>query len=141
MSYSGKKKRYTQKTLLVVNKITKQIICTAFDSGRKHDFKVYKESKIHVSPKTLSITDSGFVGIDKIHPNSLLPLKKTKKRPLSDQDKYYNRVISILRVANENVIASIKKFRIISEKYRNRGRRFGLRFNLICGIYNYELII
>ncbi|MEG3991611.1 IS5/IS1182 family transposase, partial [Microcoleus sp. S28C3] len=24
-------------------------------------------------------------------------------------------------------------------RYRNRRRRFGLRFNLIAGIYNYEL--
>ncbi|MEG4234701.1 IS5/IS1182 family transposase, partial [Microcoleus sp. Pol11C3] len=28
---------------------------------------------------------------------------------------------------------------ILSERYRNRRRRFGLRFNLIAGIYNYEL--
>jgi len=28
---------------------------------------------------------------------------------------------------------------VISERYRNRRKRFGLRFNLIAGIYNYEL--
>ena len=32
-----------------------------------------------------------------------------------------------------------KVFRILSERYRNRPRRFGLRFNLIAAIYNYEL--
>ncbi|MEG3991284.1 IS5/IS1182 family transposase, partial [Microcoleus sp. S28C3] len=26
-------------------------------------------------------------------------------------------------------------------RYRNRRRRFGLRFNLIAGIYNYELYL
>ncbi|MEJ6485435.1 IS5/IS1182 family transposase, partial [Nostoc punctiforme UO1] len=30
-------------------------------------------------------------------------------------------------------------FRILSSRYRNRRKRFGLRFNLIAGIYNYEL--
>ncbi|MGI8656137.1 MAG: IS5/IS1182 family transposase, partial [Pyrinomonadaceae bacterium] len=30
-------------------------------------------------------------------------------------------------------------FRIVSERYRNRRRRYGLRFNLIAGLYNYEL--
>ncbi|MGI8787171.1 MAG: IS5/IS1182 family transposase, partial [Pyrinomonadaceae bacterium] len=30
-------------------------------------------------------------------------------------------------------------FRIVAEKYRNRRRRFGLRFNLIAGLYNFEL--
>jgi hypothetical protein len=28
---------------------------------------------------------------------------------------------------------------IVSERYRNRRKRFGLRFNLIAGIYNFEL--
>ncbi|MEG4817835.1 IS5/IS1182 family transposase, partial [Microcoleus sp. K5-D4] len=27
---------------------------------------------------------------------------------------------------------------ILSSRYRNRRRRFGLRFNLIAGIYNYN---
>ncbi|HSQ97154.1 MAG TPA: IS5/IS1182 family transposase, partial [Rickettsiales bacterium] len=34
----------------------------------------------------------------------------------------------------------LKKFRIIADKYRCRRKRFGLRFNLISGIYNFELI-
>lgn len=33
----------------------------------------------------------------------------------------------------------LKIFRILSSTYRNRHRRFGLRANLIAGIYNYEL--
>jgi hypothetical protein len=39
----------------------------------------------------------------------------------------------------EHVIAKLKVFRILQERYRNRRRRFGLRLNLIAGIYNYEL--
>ena len=42
------------------------------------------------------------------------------------------------RVVVEHVIGHIKKNKILSTKYRNRRKRFGLRFNLICGIYNYE---
>ena len=33
----------------------------------------------------------------------------------------------------------LKIFRILSERYRNRRKRFGLRFNLIAAIYNMEL--
>ena len=40
---------------------------------------------------------------------------------------------------NEGVIGNLKRFKIVADKYRNRRRRFGLRFNLIAGIYNYEL--
>jgi hypothetical protein len=43
------------------------------------------------------------------------------------------------RIVVEHVIGRLKVFRILSERYRNRCRRFNLRFNLIAGIYNYEL--
>jgi len=33
---------------------------------------------------------------------------------------------------NENVIGFIKRFKIIGDRYRNRRKRFGLRFNLIA---------
>lgn len=85
------------------------------------------------------LTDSGYTGIKKLHANSRLPKKSSKKKPLTKEDKKNNRKISSERVINENVIGVIKRFKIINDKYRNRRKRFGLRFNLICGIYNYEL--
>ena len=50
-----------------------------------------------------------------------------------------NRDISSQRALNENVIGRLKRFKILSDKYRNRRKRFGLRFNLIAGIQNWEL--
>jgi hypothetical protein len=50
-----------------------------------------------------------------------------------------NRELASERVLNENVIGMLKRFKIISDRYRNRRKRFGLRFNLIAGIYNLEL--
>jgi hypothetical protein len=43
------------------------------------------------------------------------------------------------RVVNEWVIGILKRFRILAERYRNRRKRFQLRFSLIAGIYNFEL--
>ncbi len=40
---------------------------------------------------------------------------------------------------NENVIGVLKCFKIISDRYKNRRKRFALRVNLIAGIYNWEL--
>ena len=65
--------------------------------------------------------------------------KKSKKKALTSIDKLSNKNISCGRVLNENVIAMVKRFKIISDKYRNRRKRFCLRFNLIAGIYNYEI--
>lgn len=85
------------------------------------------------------LTDTGYQGLNKIHANSRLPKKKTKKNPLTSWDKKENKKLSSQRVINENVIGMLKRFKIIADKYRNRRKRFGLRFNLIAGIYNYEL--
>ncbi|KJV52779.1 DDE superendonuclease family protein, partial [Orientia tsutsugamushi str. Gilliam] len=54
-------------------------------------------------------------------------------------DKKNNRRLAAARVVNENVIGMLKRFKIIADKYRNRRKRFGLRFNLISGIYNFDL--
>jgi DDE superfamily endonuclease len=68
-----------------------------------------------------------------------MPKKRSKNRPLSAEDKARNKQLSSERVFNEHVIGLIKRFKIVADKYRNRRRRFGLRFNLIAGICNYEL--
>ncbi|KJV77327.1 DDE superendonuclease family protein [Orientia tsutsugamushi str. TA716] len=77
--------------------------------------------------------------IQKIHNNSELPKKKSKKNPLTKNDKKNNRRLAGERVVNETVIGMLKKFKIIADKYRNRRKRFGLRFNLISCIYNFDL--
>ncbi len=101
---------------------------------------MFKESKVHIHPNITTITDTGYQGIQKIHNKSKVPRKKTKKQPLTKDDKLNNKALAIERVLNENVIAALKKFKIISDRYRNRRKRFGLRFNLISGIYNLEVI-
>ena len=85
------------------------------------------------------LADSGYQGLQEIHANSQLPKKKPKKGKLTKEEKQANKTIASQRVLNENVIGMLKRFKIISDKYRNRRRRFGLRFNLIAGIYNFEL--
>jgi len=85
------------------------------------------------------ITDTGYQGIKKLHDKSFMPKKKSKKHPLTKEDKMDNQKLARERVVNENVIGMLKRFKIIADKYRNRRKRFGLRFNLIAGIYNWEL--
>jgi hypothetical protein len=85
------------------------------------------------------VTDTGYQGIKKLHDKSKMPKKKSKKNPLTKDDKRNNQKLARERVTNENVIGMLKRFKIIADKYRNRRKRFGLRFNLIAGIYNWEL--
>ncbi|UNF62671.1 hypothetical protein MNU24_03360 [Spiroplasma poulsonii] len=59
---------------------------------------------------------------------------------MNKEQKQYNRLVSKMRIIIENIFAILKKFKIITEKYRNRRKRFGLRFNLIASIYNLQLL-
>jgi len=84
------------------------------------------------------VEDSGYQGIKKVHEYSETPHKSTKKSPLSKGEKKENHALSSQRTVVENVIGSVKKFRILKHVYRNRRKRFSLRFNLISAICNFE---
>lgn len=83
--------------------------------------------------------DKGYQGIQKIHANSRIPQKKPAKGQLAKFTKKENRELAKKRVLIENVFSHLKVFRILQGRYRNRRKRFGLRFNLIASIYNFEL--
>jgi hypothetical protein len=123
----------------VVNQVTKQIICTAHGKGREHDFSLFKSSKVQLGQEIMCLADKGYQGIAKIHALSHTPKKKPKKASLSVEEQQSNRQLAKLRVIGEHINRALKIFKILSERYRNRRKRFSLRFNLIAGLYNYEL--
>ena len=114
-------------------------MATAFCEGKKADFALFKQSRTGLALLTRCLADSGYQGLDKQHTNSQTPKKKSKHHPLTKEQKAANREISRVRIACEHILARLKVFRILAERYRNRRRRFGLRFNLIAAIYNMEL--
>lgn len=107
--------------------------------GRRHDYHLYKTSKVHALKETQIVVDTGYQGLQKTHANTLKPTKRTKKKPLLEHEKKTNHQISSIRVAVEHVIRRVKIFRIIAERYRNRRKRFTLRLTLIIALYNFEL--
>ncbi|WP_084533570.1 transposase family protein [Leptotrichia trevisanii] len=62
----------------------------------------------------------------------LQTLKSTKNYKLTEEDKEYNSAISKQRIYIEHVNRHIKRFRILSTCYRNKRRKFIMRFSLIC---------
>jgi len=128
------------KTLVIVCKKSRKIICVVFCNGKKHDFRLFAESEIRMLEEIEAQTDTGFIGIEKLHKNSCLPHKKPKGGKLTKDQKRENRAISSKRVSNEHAIGFVKRFKILTERYRGRRKGFGLRFNLIAGICNFELV-
>lgn len=137
--YSGKKKCHTHKAQLIVNQDTLEIVATAFGRGRQHDFRLFKESYAGINPTIYCLGDSGYEGLHKLHANSDTPFKNSKHRQLTDGQKACNSMLAKHRIYCEHVIGKLKIFRILKERYRNRRKRFGLRFNLIAALYNLSL--
>jgi len=100
------------------------------------------KATLAVNPNTLILADSGYRGLDKVHANSKYPLrhKTDKARMPDDERRKYNKSICSPRMKIEHVMGRIKRFKIVAERCRNKLKRFVLRFNLICGLINYEKI-
>ena len=118
---------------------TEKILATDFGNGNLHDFQLFKQGRYTLAQSICILADAGYQGLSNIHSNSQTPAKKSKLHPLSQEQKATNRTLSRKRILIENIIRRLKIFRILSERYRNRRKRFGLRFNLIAAIYNFEL--
>ena len=95
--------------------------------------------KLPLQQETQILADKGYQGIQKIHANSLIPIKATKTHKLTHEEKAFNSALSKRRILVEHVNRYLKRFRILSSRYRNKQKRFGLRFSLIAGFYNFQL--
>ena len=138
-SYSGKKKTHTFKVQALIHYKTQQILSLCMSKGAVHDFELFKCNLHLIPPNSFILADKGYQGIYTLYPNSLLPSKAKKRCVLDALLKTHNREINKRRIGIEHVFGTLKTFKILAERYRNRGKRLGLRFNLIAGIYNLEL--
>jgi DDE superfamily endonuclease/Helix-turn-helix of DDE superfamily endonuclease len=139
--FSGKQGEHTLKTQVIVCQKSGQVICLGHGKGRIHDFRLFKTSGVRFGELLKVIADKGYQGISKIHQLSETPIKKPRGKNLTKEQKQHNRELNRLRIVVEHVNRRLKIFNILSNQYRNRHRRFGLRSNLIAGIYNHELAL
>ena len=120
----------------MIDPFKQKIVCVATGVGKTHDFALFKSSRLALLPQIVLLGDTGYQGVDTLHHSSWTPFKKTKLHPLTLEQKQQNRALASCRVTVENVIRTLKRFRILSSTYRNRRKRFGLRLNLIAAIAN-----
>jgi len=66
---------------------------------------------LHESLEVLA--DSGYQGLAKLHEKSRTPKKRSKKVQLTTDERRANRELSRRRIVVENVIRSLKIFRIL----------------------------
>lgn len=124
---------------MTANQKTAQIVATAFSCGSKHDFQLFKEDQTEIAEHIRILADAGYQGLAELHENCQTPFKKSKYHPLTKRQRQRNRTLARKRILIEHIFRRLKVFRILCERYRNRRKRFALRFNLIAAIYNLEL--
>ena len=134
--YSGKKKRHTLKTQVVIDVSTRMILCVATAFGSMHDLTLFRQSGVQIHPETALIGDAGYQGIRQHHGHSVTPHKATKKAPLTPEQRQQNRELASTRLRVEHVIRCLKIFRVLKDMYRHRRRRFSVRVNLIAAVCN-----
>jgi hypothetical protein len=136
-SYSGKKKRHTIKTEIALQEDGRILSVSKSHKGRVHDFRIRKGEKL-LPRESLKLADSGYQGWQKLQSNVIIPYKKSKKKPLTKQQKEHNRKLASIRMRVEHKIREIKVFKIMSEVYRNFQKKYNLRFNIIAGLVNFK---
>ena len=135
--YSGKKKKHTLKTQVILNPRLKQIVSIQVESGRKHDLTIARKYLKEMIIYPCIMADLAYKGFHQIKSNLLIPIKKPKNLSLPKIAKKINQEISRRRITIEHINGKLKHFRILIERYRNRRKRFGLRMNLIAGMVNW----
>ncbi|MDQ7004101.1 MAG: transposase family protein [Ghiorsea sp.] len=96
--YSGKKKRHTIKAQIIACATTGKVLSVVCAKGKKHDFSVFKESRLPIHPNSKLLADSGYQGLKKYHDNSMTPIKKQKGVERSKEDKSFNKSLSKKRI-------------------------------------------
>ena len=136
--YSGKKKAHTVKNHLVAHPESRRVCYLSKTApGKTHDKKLADESEIHFPPRSTLEQDTGFQGFNPAQVIVLQPTKKAKGKELSFSEKFINRCISSGRIVVENIIAGIKRCRIVKDVLRNWKCDFDdLVMELACGLHN-----
>lgn len=140
--YSGKKKRHTRKHITGSTRKKRVILLTKARAGTVHDKRqLDQEDWVGNLPDAVAIEgDLGFQGLQNEFENVHLPHKKPKGKELSEQQKQENRAFSRQRVKCEHAHAGIKRYRSVTDVYRNRVPDFDDRLMLnAAGLWNWYL--
>ena len=141
--YSGKKKRHTLKTQVVVarsapvpgegrerQRVRIAAVC-ATQPGKTHDKKVYDRSDVKCPAGVKRTGDTAYIGTPLETPH-----RKPKGGKLTAQQKAENKEISRRRIVAEHGIGKMKVWRVAAERYRNPEGRHTLIMKNVAGLHN-----
>lgn len=137
--YSGKKKYHTMKIQIIKGTDTGFIYEIQIGAGSEHDFHLFKRTFEGSPNNVVYVADLGYLGINKIHSNSKIPKKKSKKHALNEEECKYNKDLGAERIFIEHTNGWIKRFKILGSRFRNNLKYFAPFSVLICALYNFSI--
>lgn len=145
--HSGKKKDFTIKTQVMATK--KKVFLHIADSvpGKIHDYKYFKQTRVprwlEDNPQIKARMDLGYQGAGKDYPEAsvILPAKRSRrKRKLTRSQKIMNTKKAKARIPVENLLANLKKFKILADKYRNLKEHYSAIFKSVAFLSNFRTL-
>jgi len=140
--YSGKKKKHTIKTQLMVNNHGFVIHKLGYKKGSRHDYDIYKKNHPIAPKDVVNVFDLGYLGVEKDFPQQISSLPNRKERNLqsSEEQKEFNRGHAKKRIVIEHTICRLKKFRILADVFRNRLNKHNKISDIVSGLINYRIM-
>jgi hypothetical protein len=140
--YSGKKKKHTIKNQIMVNNRGYILHKICYKKGRKHDYDIYKNHHPVTPKQVVNVIDLGYLGIEKDFPEQLsaLPYKRKRNQILSQEEIDYNKLHSKKRIVIEHTINRMKKYRILSDVFRNKLKKHNRVSDIVAGLVNYRIM-
>ena len=105
--------------------------------GSVHDKKICDEEPFEFQQEIELLQDLGYQGHTPKNALIQMPVKSSKYKKLTEEEKNDNKMKSSRRVAIEHAISGVKRCRVVKDKFRYR--RYGyddLVMVLACGLHN-----
>lgn len=138
--YSGKKKTYTVKNLIIPERGGKVRYLSDTYEGKKHDKAIADEEDLQFPDGSTLWQDTGFQGFAPEGVSIQQPKKKPRNGSLTPIEKINNQSISSLRVEVEHHIGGIKRCQILVQPFRNWVDHYvDDVMETACGLHNFRL--
>ena len=126
--YSGKKKAHTVKTQIAVGPDgVIESVSESVPGGATHDVTLLRESHLldELAAGEGALVDKGYDGIGKDYPEVpiIIPFKARRNRPLTGEEKAYNKVVAGYRIVVEHALAQMNRFTVLRQVFRGRHQK------------------
>ena len=135
--YSGKKKDFTVKNVLLVDAPLTILFLSDTYGGQTHDKRIADATPYPLPPGSQLLQDLGFLGFVLPGVDILMPMRKPAGQELTVEQHVSNEALHQRRLRIEHVNSSVKRCRIVKDRLRlwKQGVRDQV-MEICCALHN-----